>query len=56
MTIELIASKIQKMNDDSFHRLCDHFLFYEEGSDYDAINPIGQVAGKQRTRKGTPDT
>lgn len=56
MTIELLESKIKIMNDDTFHRLGDHFLFYDEGEDYDSINPIGQAEGKHKSRGGTPDT
>ncbi|MEJ6979755.1 hypothetical protein WG906_04795 [Pedobacter sp. P351] len=56
MTIELIESKIKAMNDDAFHRLVDHYLFYEHGEQFDSINPIGQAEGKQKSRGGTPDT
>lgn len=56
MTIEHLESKIKIMNDDAFHRLCDHFLYYDGGEDFDSINPIGQAEGKQKSRGGTPDT
>jgi len=56
MTIENLESKIKIMNGDAFHRLCDHFLYYDGGDDFDSINPIGQTEGKQKSRGGTPDT
>lgn len=56
MAVELIEAKLLGMNDDAFHRLGDQYLFYEYGVEYDAINPIGQTEGKQKSRGGTPDT
>ncbi len=56
LTIELIESKIKIMNPDGFHRLCDHYLFVEGEDEYDSIVPVGQVEGKQKAKKGTPDT
>lgn len=56
LTIELIESKLKIMNADAFHRLCDHFLFLEGEEDFDSIVPVGQVEGKQKAKKGTPDT
>ncbi|MDR6943702.1 hypothetical protein [Mucilaginibacter pocheonensis] len=44
------------MNPDDFHRLCDHYLFFEGEDEFDGIVPVGQVEGKQKARKGTPDT
>lgn len=56
LTIELIESKIKIMNPDAFHRLCDHYLFLEGEDEFDSIAPVGQVEGKQKAKKGTPDT
>ncbi|WP_295801163.1 hypothetical protein [Mucilaginibacter sp.] len=56
MTIETIEMKMKSMNADAFHRLGDHFLFYDGGEDYETINPVGQAEGKQKPRGGTPDT
>jgi len=56
MAVELIEAKLVGMNDDAFHRMGDQYLFYEYGVEYDAINPIGQTEGKQKSRGGTPDT
>ncbi|SHM93434.1 hypothetical protein [Mucilaginibacter sp. OK098] len=56
LTIELIESKLKIMNPDAFHRLCDHYLFFEGEDEFDSIVPVGQVEGKQKARKGTPDT
>lgn len=44
------------MNPDAFHRLCDHYLFLEGEDEFDSIVPVGQVEGKQKAKKGTPDT
>src|ERR1700754_2724904 len=56
LTIELIESKLKIMNADAFHRLCDHYLFFEGEDDFESIVPVGQVEGKQKAKKGTPDT
>lgn len=56
MAVELIEAKLTGMNDDAFHRLGDEYFFYEYGVEFDAINPIGQAEGKQKSRGGTPDT
>ena len=56
LTIELIESKLKIMNPDAFHRLCDHYLFFEGEDEFDSIVPVGQVEGKQKAKKGTPDT
>ncbi len=56
LTIELIETKLKIMNPDAFHRLCDHFLFFEGDDEFDSIVPVGQVEGKQKAKKGTPDT
>ena len=56
MTIETIEMKMKSMNADAFHRLGDHFLYYDGGEEYEGITPVGQVEGKQKPRGGTPDT
>ncbi len=56
LTIELIETKLKLMNPDAFHRLCDHYLFFEGEDEFDSIVPVGQVEGKQKAKKGTPDT
>lgn len=56
LTIELIETKLKIMNPDGFHRLCDAYLFFEGEDEFDSIAPVGQVEGKQKARKGTPDT
>jgi putative hemolysin len=35
MTIELIESKLRIMNPDAFHRLCDHFLFFDGDDEFE---------------------
>lgn len=56
MTIETIELRMKSMSADAFHRLGDHFLYYDGGEDYESINPVGQAEGKQKPRRGTPDT
>ena len=56
MKTELIESKLRILNADTFHRLADHYLFCYDSNDYESINPMGQSEGKQKSRKGTPDT
>ncbi|MFP9097925.1 hypothetical protein ACLI09_02625 [Flavobacterium sp. RHBU_24] len=56
MTIEIIEMNLKAMNDAAFHRLGDHYLFFDCGNEYDSIIPVGQAEGKQKSTKGTPDT
>lgn len=52
--ISKIGSALAEINDAPFQELCNKFLFYKY--DYKNINQKGSVIGKEKTRKGTPDT
>ena len=52
--ISKIGSALAEINEAAFQELCNKFLFYKY--DYKNINQKGSVIGKEKTRKGTPDT
>lgn len=52
--INKIGRALIDINDAVFQELCNKFLFYKY--DYKNINQKGSVIGKEKTRKGTPDT
>jgi hypothetical protein len=50
-----IEEKLISVNDAVFQNICDALLYYTEDN-YPDISRTGSVIGKQKTRKGTPDT
>ena len=53
--IHQIEQKLQEIGDAVFQELCDHILFLEE-TEWQLVSKIGSVLGRDKTRKGTPDT
>lgn len=51
--INQIQSKLNEINGAVFQKLSDHYL---RRKGYEYINPVGSVIGKDKVRKGTPDT
>lgn len=52
--ISKIATALTEINDASFQGLCDKFLSCK--FKYKNINSKGTVIGKEKSKKGTPDT
>lgn len=52
--ITQIQNKLKAINQASFQQLCDAYIYKKFG--YQDIKSIGTVIGKDKTRKGTPDT
>lgn len=52
--ISKIESALQQINDASFQELCNRYLYHKYNPN--SITPIGSVIGKEKARKGTPDT
>lgn len=52
--ISRIENSLLSINDAAFQELCNKFLKYKY--DYKSIIQTGSVIGKEKTRKGTPDT
>lgn len=53
--IHQIEQKLQEIGDAVFQELCDHILFLEE-TEWQLVSKLGSVLGRDKTRKGTPDT
>lgn len=53
--IHQIEQKLHEIGDAVFQELCDHILFLEE-TEWQLVSKIGSVLGRDKTRKGTPDT
>ena len=51
--IDEIENKLQQINDGAFQKMCDTLLFYKG---YETIVASGSVIGKEKTRKGIPDS
>lgn len=52
--ISKIGDALNRINDATFQELCNKFLKYKY--DFKTIIQTGSVIGKEKTRKGTPDT
>ncbi|HEY1038008.1 MAG TPA: ATP-binding protein [Bacteroidia bacterium] len=50
-----IESKLLKINDSVFQTVCDAYLYFTE-AEYPELHRTGSQVGKQKTKKGTPDT
>lgn len=53
--LQSIESGLASINEAAFQELCDSFLILRN-SNYAAYSRTGTVAGKQKTKKGTPDS
>lgn len=51
--IDEIESKLIQINDGTFQKMCDLLLFYKG---YETVVATGSVIGKEKTRKGLPDS
>ncbi len=49
-----IEDALNRINGDIFQEFCNHFLFYKLNPN--SIEPIGSVIGKEKSRKGIPDS
>jgi len=49
-----IENALSKINGDIFQEFCNHYLFYILNPN--SIEPIGSVIGKEKSRKGIPDS
>lgn len=49
-----IENALNRINGDVFQAFCDHFLFYILNPN--SVDPIGSVIGKEKSRKGIPDS
>lgn len=49
-----IEDSLKRINGDNFQEFCNHYLFYKLNPN--SINPIGSVIGKEKSRKGIPDS
>lgn len=49
-----IEDALNRINGDVFQEFCNHFLFYKLNPN--SIDPIGSVIGKEKSRKGIPDS
>jgi len=49
-----IESALNRVNGDNFQEFCNHYLFYILNPN--SIDPIGSVIGKEKSRKGIPDS
>lgn len=54
LKISQITHAITEINDAVFQELCNHFLSFKYG--FSHLSAIGSVIGKEKTKKGTPDT
>ena len=50
-----IVDELQEINEASFQELCDKFLVLRNRN-YSAFSRTGSQTGKQKTKKGTPDS
>jgi len=48
-----IENALKAIEQAKFQRLCDNYLFYKG---YEDVKSFGTVMGKDKTRKGTPDS
>lgn len=53
--LQKIENALASINDTVFQELCDSFLIIRNNN-YRAFSRVGTQSGKQKTRKGTPDT
>lgn len=53
--IHQIEQKLQEIGEAVFQELCDHILYLEE-TEWQLVSKLGSVLGRDKTRKGTPDT
>lgn len=51
--IVLVEDKIRQLDPSTFQRLCDNVMFYRGAKN---LNSLGNMPGKRKTRKGTPDS
>ena len=51
--IDAIENELTRINSAKFQQLCDTYFFYKG---YERITCFGSVIGKEKTRKGTPDS
>ncbi|MCD4677196.1 MAG: hypothetical protein K8S18_14555 [Desulfobacula sp.] len=49
-----IEDALKRINGDNFQEFCNHYLFYKLNPN--SIDPIGSVIGKEKSRKGIPDS
>ena len=49
-----IEYALKRINGDNFQEFCNHYLFYKLNPN--SIDPIGSVIGKEKSRKGMPDS
>lgn len=49
-----IENALQRINGDIFQEFCNHFLYLKLNPN--SITPIGSVIGKEKSRKGIPDS
>ena len=52
--ISRIENALLQIDGALFQELCNRYLYYIYNPN--SINPVGSVIGKEKTRKGTPDT
>ncbi len=51
-----IERSLMSINEAVFQNLCDELLYYYSQDNFPSIVRTGSTTGKQKTRKGTPDT
>lgn len=53
--LQLIENQLKSINGAVFQELCDSYLVIKN-ENYSTVSRVGSQVGKQKTRKGTPDT